>query len=131
MGVTVLNSNWRELMDGLDDATRLQVYDAIFAYAKNRTINELPPCARAVFEEIRQHMERNAQNLATIIKMAKAYQKRTKAKADLYLPRRLPRLSIMKSGVQLKAIPTLSHRLNTVRLCTELSGVWLPAFPSL
>ena len=42
MGVTVLNSNWRELMDGLDDATRLQVYDAIFAYAKNRTINELP-----------------------------------------------------------------------------------------
>ena len=27
-------------MDGLDDATRLQVYDAIFAYAKNRTINE-------------------------------------------------------------------------------------------
>ena len=29
MGVTVLNSNWRELMDGLDDATRLQVYDAI------------------------------------------------------------------------------------------------------
>ncbi len=86
MGVTVLNSNWRELMDGLDDATRLQVYDAIFAYAKNRTLNELPPCARAVFEEIRQHMERNAQNLATIIKMAKAYQKRTKAKADPSTP---------------------------------------------
>lgn len=86
MGVTVLNSNWRELMDGLDDATRLQVYDAIFAYAKNRTINELPPCARAVFEEIRQHMERNAQNLATIIKMAKAYQKRTKVKADPSTP---------------------------------------------
>lgn len=62
-------------MDGLDDATRLQVYDAMFAYAKNRAINELPPSARAVFEEIRQHMERNAQNLATIIKMAKAYQK--------------------------------------------------------
>ena len=86
MGVTVLNSNWRELMDVLDDATRLQVYDAIFAYAKNRTINELPPCARAVFEEIRQHMERNAQNLATIIKMAKAYQKRTKVKADPSTP---------------------------------------------
>ena len=82
MGVTVLNSNWRELMEGLDDATRLQVYDAMFAYAKNRTINELPSSARAVFEEIRQHMERNAQNLATIIKMAKAYQKRTKSTGE-------------------------------------------------
>lgn len=75
MGVTVLNSNWRELMEGLDDSTRLRVYDAMFAYAKNRTIIDLPPSARPVFEEIRQHMERNAQNLATIIKMAKAYQK--------------------------------------------------------
>lgn len=86
MGVTVLNSNWRELMDGLDDATRLQVYDAIFAYAKNRTINELPPCARAVFDEIRQHMERNAQNLATIIKMAKAYTRSARKQRQTQVP---------------------------------------------
>ena len=51
MGVTVLNSNWRELMEGLSDATRLRVYDAMFAYAKNRTIIDLPPSARPVFEE--------------------------------------------------------------------------------
>lgn len=67
-------------MAGLNDATRLQVYDALFAYIKDGSICDLPPSGQAVFEVIRPKVDSNSQKLVQITIMAKAYLKTKQGK---------------------------------------------------